>query len=93
MNRQQRRQEERLSRKPIIMSQQQLAQYKMKISREAVLFVEAVFAHALNAEFGFSTKRINRVLDKTRELSGYAAEEIIDGDDLMNWCKEKKLRL
>ena len=101
MNRQERRRAEREGKKtPHILTKittdeymKTLEERHYRATKEAVQVMTAIMAISLNNEYGFSTKRIQRLIDRMRLQFERIAEKTLEPEDLMKWCEEHNIEL
>ena len=101
MNRQARRQAERAGQKtPQVISRITTDEYKktleeiqFKATREAVRVMTATMAMALNNEYGFGTKRVQRTIDRMRLQFECISSNTLSTEDLLDWCESKNIQL
>ena len=61
--------------------------------KETIVYMEVLIAHALHIDYGFSTKRINRVLERVKKLSTSITEKRMTAAEMLQWCETMKIKL
>ena len=69
----------------------QLQDVKKNAIREAAEITSALFALSLNNKHGFGEKRINEILLDVKKQLECILTGHLNGEDVVNWCKEKNL--
>jgi hypothetical protein len=100
MNRQAKRQAERLGQKiqaPRLHTAEQIDKAIEGIKRNAtygaVKVMSAVMAISLNDEYGFGTTRIQKLLDRMKSQLECIERNTVDINDIYKWCDDKAIRL
>jgi hypothetical protein len=100
MNRQAKRQAERLGQKiqgPRLHTANEIDRAIEGIKRHttygAVKVMSAVMAISLNDEYGFGTNRIQKLLDKMKSQLECIEHNTVNINDIYTWCENKNIRL
>ena len=66
---------------------------RKEVNAEIVKALVASFAMSLNDEFGFSTKRIARVLERTKKKYDDILTDHLTQEDVYQWCEENNIEI
>ena len=83
----------RADRQKYSFTREELKEFSMRQTSDAIRLTEILMAHALHKRYKFGTKRINEVIKEVYKLSDMLEKGTIDYDDCEQWCNDMKINL
>jgi MinD superfamily P-loop ATPase len=83
--------EDKVSVDKILQSHNRKKEWEKQVL-ENLKLISGVMAVSINAEFGFGTKRINKLVKRMAINMECIAERRLSEEDVYRWCENKKIK-